>query len=57
MTKKPPPKRRVSTYLTPHTIRALRLFAFERETPIYAVIEAALKKCIPDRYFEGKEER
>ena len=44
--------RRFSTYLTPHTIRALRLFAFERETPIYSVIEAALKKCIPARYFD-----
>ena len=57
MTKKPPPKRRVSTYLTPQTIRALRLFAFEKERPLCAVIEAALKKCIPDRYFEGKEAR
>ncbi|MGI5927013.1 MAG: hypothetical protein ACOX8A_07520 [Thermacetogeniaceae bacterium] len=57
MTKKPTSKRRVSTYLTPQTIRALRLFAFEKERPLCAVIEAALKKCIPDRYFEGKEER
>jgi hypothetical protein len=52
MTKKPTSKRRVSTYLTPHTIQALRLFAFEKDTPICAVIEAALKKCIPARYFD-----
>ena len=52
MTRKPPPKRRVSTYLTPQTIRALRLFAFEKERPLCAVIEAALKKCIPARYFD-----
>lgn len=40
-----------SSYLSPCTAKALRRFAVEREYPVYRVLEAALRKCIPDEYF------
>lgn len=55
MKKKPPKKTRIMTYLEPDTWKATRRLAFEREVPIYQVIESALKKCIPEKYWPEKD--
>lgn len=41
-----------ATYLTPQAAKALRRFAVDQGYPVYQVVEAALKKCIPKKYFD-----
>lgn len=43
--------KKFGTYLTATTAKAVRRFAVEREYRVCHVIEAALKKCLPKKYF------
>lgn len=49
-------KQKYTTYFAKDTLMALKRFAVEKQIPIYAVIEAALKKCIPEKYWKGPGE-
>ena len=49
MEKKP---RRFTTYLFDDTRKALKRFAVEKELSEYEVIEAALRKCVPGKFFK-----
>lgn len=42
------------TYITPETKKALKRFALEKNVPAYRVIQDALKKCIPEKYWTDK---
>ena len=50
-------KRKYTTYLTRATLMALRRFAVEKETAECDIVEAALKKCLPDQYWQGPAPR
>ncbi len=45
-----------TTYFAKDTLMALSRFAVEKQSPIYSVIEAALKKCIPKKYWKAPGE-
>lgn len=47
-------KTKYTTYLTPETAKALKRFAVERGYKECTIVEAALKKNIPERYFEDR---
>ncbi len=40
-----------ATYLTPRVVKALRRFSVDQGYCIYQVVEAALKKCLPQKYY------
>lgn len=48
---KNPDREKLSTYLDKETVQALRLFATSKQLKMNYVIEAALRKCIPAKYF------
>ena len=49
-------RQRYTTYFDRDTLMALRRFSTEKRLPIYSVIEAALKKCIPKKYWKAPGE-
>jgi len=46
-------RKKYSTYLTAETIEAVKNFAHAKKVPARHVIEQALLRCIPERYFKS----
>jgi len=49
-------RKKYSTYLTAETIQAVKNFAHGKGVSANYVIEAAIKKCIPERFFKNPYE-
>jgi hypothetical protein len=45
-------KIKYTTYLTREAVKALKRFAVEKEINDYEVIEAALRRAIPEKYWQ-----
>ena len=44
-----------TTYLPRRTVKALKHFAVEREVNLMQVVDVALVKALPGKYFDPKE--
>lgn len=46
------PKLKVTTYIDPEVWKAAKRLAVEKNVPVAKVVEQALSRAIPDKYFK-----